>query len=84
MASELYTATEISRMTNDALDELLSYYQDKGNGLGAEMVQDEITTRYDDDMDDSMEAMHEAEQERKQQLHDEMVNDMLIEDGRFG
>lgn len=47
--NELYTATEISRMTNDALDELLSYYQDKGNALGAEMVQDEITTRYDED-----------------------------------
>jgi hypothetical protein len=30
------------------------------------------------------EQEHEAEQERQQQLHDEMINDMLIEDGRWG
>jgi hypothetical protein len=36
---------------------------------------------YDNDDD---EAEYEAEQDEAQQLHDEMINDKLIEDGRWG
>lgn len=31
-----------------------------------------------------IELAHEAEQERQQILHDEMIDDMLARDGRFG
>lgn len=81
MAKGLYTRDEIACMTQDGLDELLGYYADTGNVEGMQRVMDEQETRHDDRM---AEMEHEAEQERKQQLHDEMVNDMLIEDGRFG
>jgi hypothetical protein len=81
MAKGLYTRDEISRMTPDALDELLSYYQDKGNAEGVQRVQDEQQAREDDRL---VELEHEAEDARQQQLHDEMVNDMLAQDGRWG
>jgi hypothetical protein len=79
----MYTATEISRMTDDALDELLADYQDKGHAQGAEMVQDEITARCDERLAEA-ELEYEAEQERKQMLHDEMINERLIEENRWG
>ena len=33
---------------------------------------------------DLAEMEHEAEQDRKQMLHDEMINDMMAQDGRWG
>lgn len=70
MANELYTRDEISRMTDDALDELLSHYNDTGNAVGAERVRDEMQAR-DDDRAAEMEW--EAEQDRQQIMHDEML-----------
>lgn len=77
----LYTARELHLMSDDALDELLEYYQDKGEHDHADDVQQEIHERADDR---EAEAAYEAEQERQQQLHDEMVNDMMATDGRWG
>lgn len=34
--------------------------------------------------EDRAELEHEAEEDHRQQLHDEMINDAMIEDGRFG
>lgn len=79
MANGLYSRDEISRMTDDALDELLSYYGDTGNAVGAERVRDELQAR-----DDDRELAHEAEEAYQQQLHDEMIDDMLAHDGRWG
>ena len=85
MANGLYTAREIAVMTDDALDELLSHYSDTGNAEGVRLVQDEQRDRiawleeYRED-----EAEHEAEQDRQQIMHDEMINERLIEDGRWG
>jgi hypothetical protein len=81
MTSELYTRAEISRMTEDALDELLGYYQDKGNTEGALRVQDELGAREDDR---EAELAHEIEEADAQRRHDEMINDMMIESGRWG
>lgn len=81
MANGLYTRDEISCMTDDALDELLSYYQDTGNTEGALRVADELGAREDDRM---AELDHEREQEWRQIMHDEMINEKLIEDGRWG
>ncbi len=73
----LYTPAELGRMTDDALDELLSYYSDKGEHDHAEQVQREIDERYNALMDDrEAEMEHEAEQERQQQMHDEMIASM--------
>jgi hypothetical protein len=81
----LYTEAELDRMTDDALDELLSYYQDKGEHDHAEVVQRVIEQRADDLVAiEEDELAHEAEQERQQRMHDEMVDDMLTRDGRWG
>lgn len=77
----LYTRAEIQCMTDDALDELLSYYQDIGNDEGVSRVADELAAREDDRM---AEEEHEAEEAYRQQLHDEMVDDALARDGRWG
>lgn len=80
-----YTRKEISVMTDDALDELLSYYQDKGNTTGALMVADELGAREDDRMaEQEAEMAHEAEQERQQIMHDEWLDYTLAQDGRWG
>lgn len=36
------------------------------------------------DTDRETELAHEAEQDRQQQLHDEMIDDALAQDGRWG
>ena len=88
MANGLYTRAEIGRMTDSALDELMSYYQDKGNAEGALRVRDEQDNRADAyllaEEERQLEMAHEAEQERQQMMHDEWLNDALIEDGRWG
>lgn len=81
MSNGLYTRDEISRMTDDALDELLGYYGDTGNAEGVQRVTDEQGARQDDRL---AEMEWEAEQERQQIMHDEMVDDMLARDGRWG
>ena len=47
-AKGLYSVREISRMTDSALDELLAYYEDTGNEVGIERVEDEQQAREDD------------------------------------
>jgi hypothetical protein len=85
MANGLYTPAEISRMTDDALDELWSHYVDTGNSEGAGLVHDEQMSRRDDlEADHELEMEHEAEQERQQRMHDEMIDDALARDGRWG
>lgn len=81
MSNGLYTRDEIACMTQDGLDELLAYYQDKGNTEGVQRVQDELDTRWDDA---EAEMEHEQAEAYKQQLHDEMIDDALTRDGRFG
>ena len=79
VAKGLYSRREIGRMTNDALDELLSYYNDTGNSEGAQRVQDELAERAQDDEDYAeAEAAYDAEQDRQQMLHDEMINDAAV------
>jgi|SRR6185437_11826922 len=84
----LYTEAELHRMTDDALDELLSYYQDKGEHDHADDVQRVLDQRADEyllaEEERQLEMAHEAEQERQQIMHDEWLNDTLIEDGRWG
>jgi vacuolar-type H+-ATPase subunit C/Vma6 len=81
MSNGLYTRDEIACMTRDALDELQGYYADKGNAEGVQRVQDELDSRYYDEL---AELEHEQEEARKQQLHDEMIDDALTRDGRWG
>lgn len=50
-AKGLYSVREISRMTNDALDELLEFYGDTGNVVGYRRVEDEIDARAYDESD---------------------------------
>lgn len=88
MANGLYTRDEISRMTDDALDELLSYYGDTGNAEGVQRVTDEQGMRQDDLEAQQAEIEWEAEQDRQQRLHDEMIDDALArredEGAQFG
>lgn len=81
MANGLYSRDEISRMTDDALDELLSHYNDTHNVEGAERVRDEMQAR-DDDREAEYE--HELAEYERQRQHDEWLNETLIEDGRWG
>lgn len=81
MANGLYTPNEIAVMTDDALDELLSHYADTGNTEGVQRVQEELWTRQ---ADREAEAAWEAEQEHRQIMHDEMIDDALARDGRWG
>lgn len=77
----LYSRDEISVMTDSALDELIGHYRDTGNYEGVQRAQDELDVREDDR---AAELEHEMEQERQQIMHDEMINDMLAQDGRWG
>lgn len=77
----LYTRAEIECMTDTALDELLSYYQDIGNSEGVLRVADELAAREDDR---EAELEWEVEQDYQQRLHDEMIDDALARDGRWG
>ena len=81
MSNELYTRAEIECMTDNALDELLSYYQDKGNSEGVSRVADELAAREDDRL---AEQEHQAAEDEAQRRHDEWLNETLIEDGRYG
>lgn len=91
MANGLYKASEIACMTSDALDELMSHYSDTGNAEGVRLVQRELDDRaeaaeiaYTDELIRLEELEWEAEEARRQQLHDEMINDMMAQDGRWG
>lgn len=75
----LYTRAEIQCMTDNALDELISYYNDIGNAVGAERVRDEMQARDDDRMAELDHELADA-----QRRHDEWLNETLIEDGRYG
>ena len=77
----LYTRAEIECMTDTALDELLSYYQDIGNSEGVSRVADELAAR---EGDREAELEWEIEQDHQQRMHDEMINDMMIEQNRWG
>lgn len=81
----LYTRAEIECMTDTALDELLSYYQDIGNSEGVSRVADELAAREDDrEAELEHELEHELAEADAQRRHDEWLNETLIEDGRFG
>lgn len=85
MTDGLYSRDEISRMTDDALDELMGYYSDTGNAEGMQRVTDEQGARQDDlEAQEQAELEWEAEQDRQQIMHDEMIDSMIAEGGRFG
>jgi len=85
MANGLYKASEIAVMTDDALDELLSYYSDTGNAEGVSMVRAEIAEREDDRAAAREEEYeHELREAEEQRKHEEMIDSMLAENGRWG
>jgi hypothetical protein len=71
MAKGLYTRDEIACMTANALDELLSYYQDTANVEGVLRVTDELGAREDDREAELEREIAEAEAQR---LHDEWLD----------
>jgi len=78
-----YQPTVVCSVRREDLDHNRSRRIDSMVGpVPVELQEDESTeTEPDFDNDD---AEWEARQEEKQMLHDEMINDKLIEDGRWG
>ena len=61
------------------LDAILGRPEDEIDGADVEWLESGIEI-----IEGELELRHEAEEDRRQQLHDEMVDDMLAQDGRWG